>query len=480
MSLSNITITPVQNALERIWLGVGAILATVVVMWIFNIIGLQGVNVPIALIGTLLIVMVGFKATLLVNFGIFGAFISLLQDKDKSQGVATGFIWLTNLVVALGLGFVLAAFTLMTWSFKQAPGAFWILFFGVTLILLVQQHFKLKSNWAPKIVTGYALICILVAGFTTFGGAYTGNSFNPETGEPRYMVDPVTRNVIDGIEPRDCRPVIKKDGESYKYTHLNKNGMVFDYATKGTCFSPETGQRAVPMSQEEAIKRNPGAWVGGASQAVDATSLPGWFKESWGWLLAATAVIILLLSWRRARKATGTGSSASGQRSLSEMITAFNDNLLMWVVVLIFVIPILAITAIVLDIAGVPKTIMDFGRNSTHVAACATQDDFKINIDTAGKDIVLCPENGALFVFAEGNMPLVFDFSPKFRQENEHLLQERKLSDFVQIYPPGTYPGSIVGSWKVVPLQSLPHLKYVSAWDKSGMPDITLTVKAIR
>lgn len=471
MSISNVTITPVQNALERIWLGIGAIIVAIAVMWIFNILGWQWVIIPIALVGSLLIVMVGFKASLLVNFGLFGAFISLLQDKDKSQGVTTGFIWLTNLVVALGLAFVLSAFTLMTWSFKQSPGAFWILFFGITLILLVQQHYKIKTSWAAPLISGYAVICIIVAGFGTFGGAYTGNSFDPKTGEPRYMVDPKTGTIVDGIKPSDCRPLIK----NMKPPHVSAEGIAFDYAGQGTCYSPETGRRAVPMTEAEAVKRNPTAWAGSISQAVDAMSLPAWLKGWWLPALITTVVVALLFWWwnRRSSKSTTSGGG--------KVITSFFDGMAGFAIIATGCVAILIALFIVADLFGVFDSLTRSSQDWNRTVKCTTNDDLAPqrggSIDTGGKEVTFCAGREVLFVHPVYGKQLAVEFSPTFLREHGHVLEGRTMADFVTISPPMTYPGSNTLSWRLT--ESLPQERKNTGWVGSGLRSVTLTVKAI-
>jgi len=218
------------------------------------------------------------------------------------------------------------------------------------------------------------------------------------------------------------------------------------------------------------------AFLLGQSDAGKTIGLNQESVQRWLWVPGT-----ILGFWILLRVLRPAGSVKKNNFSIPAIITSISDGALMWTVALIIVVPVLAVAAIILDIAGVPKTIANFSRDSAHIAACATQDDLmRVQIDSAGKDLVVCPENGKLHMFAEGNRPLVFDFSPKFRRDYGHLLEGRSLSDFIQIYPPGTYPGSIVGSWRVVPLQTLPKLKYVSAWDKSGLIDITITVKAVK
>jgi hypothetical protein len=137
----------------------------------------------------------------------------------------------------------------------------------------------------------------------------------------------------------------------------------------------------------------------------------------------------------------------------------------------------LGFLGIIGSLTGATDAIMKWGTVRGEV--CTTAKDLKPRIDAAGKDIVICPEEGMLYLFAEGNKRLVFDFSPKFKRDNEHLLSGRSLGDFVQVQAPGTFPGSIVGSWRVAPLRTIPDTEFVSTWDKSGIKSITVTVKAV-
>lgn len=252
-NLQNVLGTPVKDSLRNIWKGIIILLLAITAMWMINIWVSPIVNFPIALVGTILIAMTGFKSAMLVNFGIFGAFISLLQDKDKSQGAATGLIWLTSLVIAIGYAFILGAFILLTWSFESSPGAFWIIFLGATLLLLMQQVYDIKTSWAPKVIGSYVVVMMTVAMWTTFGGAYSGQSFNPKTGEALYMMDTTTGSIdTEGRSPEDCRPL----GRS----HVSKTGVIFDYANKGTCFSAGTGKRLIPLTTNAATLRSPAAW----------------------------------------------------------------------------------------------------------------------------------------------------------------------------------------------------------------------------
>jgi hypothetical protein len=115
-----------------------------------------------------------------------------------------------------------------------------------------------------------------------------------------------------------------------------------------------------------------------------------------------------------------------------------------------------------------------------HGLSCTTSDDLRnVQIDDGGRDIVVCPENGPLYLFTERRYGgLVVDFSPQFKREYGHLLQGRDLGEFVVMQAPMTYSGSLARSWRILPLKSSRELMYTSGWDKSGFKDIVLTVRA--
>lgn len=198
--------------------------------------------------------------------------------------------------------------------------------------------------------------------------------------------------------------------------------------------------------------------------------------QRWLWV---PGVIIGFLLLKKLFKSKDS-PPAWGQRTLAESITAFSDGALMWTVALIIVVPIIGITAVVVDIAGVPETVANFSRDSARVAACTTQKEaWNIRIDTAGRHMVICPEEKSLYVFPEkGYDKLVFDFSAEFKEKHKDLLRGRKLEDFVLISAPHEYRGHAAGVWRIMPLQSRPELKFVSAWDRSGMDDIAIVAYA--
>jgi hypothetical protein len=209
-----------------------------------------------------------------------------------------------------------------------------------------------------------------------------------------------------------------------------------------------------------------GQWIG-VSQA---------FVQSWLWLPA-----VLGCAWAILRIFTPAGTAGSGFTTIGKMVSDTWDAILMLFVASGFVLPIVAgalvVAAIVGNATGATDAIIKW--STVRGEVCTTAKDLKPRIDAAGKDIVICPEEGMLYLFAEGNRRLVFDFSPKFKRDNEHLLEGRSLGDFVQIQAPGTFPGSIVGSWRVAPLRTIPDTEFVSTWDKSGLKQIIVTVKAV-
>lgn len=205
-----------------------------------------------------------------------------------------------------------------------------------------------------------------------------------------------------------------------------------------------------------------GQWIG-VSQA---------FVQSWLWVPA-----VVLCAWLLLRIFTPAGAAGGGAASVGKMVSDTWDAILMLVVASPLAAGAIVVVAIVGHATGFTDAITKFGTVRGEV--CTTAKDLKPRIDAAGKDVVICPEEGMLYLFAEGNKQLVFDFSPKFKRDNEHLLEGRSLGDFVQIQAPGTFPGSIVGSWRVAPLRTIPDTEFVSTWDKSGLKQIIVTVKAV-
>lgn len=295
--------TPVRDALTAVWLGIIILIGLIFLMWVFNVIGWKGINIPITVLGTLVIGFAGFRSNLLLQVGLLGAIVSLLEDKDKSQGVTTGLLWLTRIIIVLAYAFVFTGFTLITWSFEENPAGFWVILIGISLILLVNEVYGRSNKWAPNVLTAYVIFVMIVNVWATFGSPYVGRSFNPHTGEPKVMVDPVTHKT-DSLKrtPAECRPA-----------GTNHDG--FPYNDKGTCFSAETGKRLVPMAPESAMIRNPTSWIGA-----------GWSK--WGevaganqllWIIPVAVLVALIVFLVRLfrTKATMAGATpASADRGV--------------------------------------------------------------------------------------------------------------------------------------------------------------------
>lgn len=192
--------------------------------------------------------------------------------------------------------------------------------------------------------------------------------------------------------------------------------------------------------------------------------------QGWLWVPGILFAGLLLMRLFKSKSST---SPAWGQKSFSEWLGVINGGVLMWAVVLI---P----TVVVLDVVGFFDDMSKLPVKMSHTASCTTQDEASdIRIDSAGRRMIICPEEKPLYVFPEkGSTTLVFDFSADFKEKHKDLLRGRTLQDFVLISDPGTYPGSTVGAWRIMPLKSRPELKYVSAWDRSGMKDISIVARA--
>ena len=270
--------TPIKDAYINSWTALIALFGSVFAMWGLNLAGGQLLVIPFALVGFFVIGFVGFAPKQLAHSAILSGFAAFLSEggltrvnigNELGKGLALHY----RIVLVSAYSYTLAAFTLMTWSFANAPSAFWIIFLAVLLLLMAQQLHGTSSAWLPKVVSTYAVACILISLWSTFGGAYSGQAFDALSGEPAYMVDPIT-GTIDSLNrmPRDCRPT--------GTAHSN-----FNYGVDGTCFSAATGQRLVPITSDQALQRNPTSWGGMILKKAGV--------RSW-WIIAGVGIIVAL------------------------------------------------------------------------------------------------------------------------------------------------------------------------------------------
>lgn len=222
-----------------VWKSILIAVSVIIVMTLFNTYELRGINIFLTFLGYAFIWWFGLRPTHMAYSAGGGGIFAALFDRDKSQGVGSGPKVLFGVVKDVSYTFLLVGFSLFTWDFSGHVWAFWVVLAGV--IILIQTGNDRLDAWRNRIIIGYTLLCIVASLWTTFG-AYSGRAFDPETGAPLYMVDPTTGRIdSEGRGPSDCT---------------------------GSCFSAETGVKLVPMTKEQALKRNPAAIGASAIDAV--------------------------------------------------------------------------------------------------------------------------------------------------------------------------------------------------------------------
>lgn len=215
-----------------VWKSVVIALVAICGLWLFNIAGLRAWNVAFTVLGYVGIWWIGLKPAHVALSGAAGGLFAAFFDRDLSQGLGRGPAVLYQVVRQIAYIYLLIGFASFTWDFSGNPVAFWLVLIGI--IILIETG-DVLGKWKNRIIAGYVAISIGAALLSTLG-VYSGRAFDPNTGEALYMVDPTTGRIdSEGRKPGDC-------------------------AAK-PCFSPETGEKLVPMQREQALERNPASAV---------------------------------------------------------------------------------------------------------------------------------------------------------------------------------------------------------------------------
>lgn len=172
--------------------------AIITLMWGINIVPFisKGFNVPIGIVSTLILLYIGFRPQNVLWAAGAGGLVAFLTDRDKSQGIATGPVWLYRIVLAMSYSFLLFAFVLMVMPFKASPGAFWVLYVGAFVLLLTRLVI-------PATGTTRMLLQIIPIIFM-FGAVWSvyGNTDSKRT-EPRTQVQ---RPVVQAVATQPTIP----------------------------------------------------------------------------------------------------------------------------------------------------------------------------------------------------------------------------------------------------------------------------------
>ena len=142
--------------------------ATIFGMWLLNAFMAKEVNYFFFFIGGFLLLIKGFKPPVVGASAIGGVGLHFLADKDLSQGAIKGLQVLYKVVTGVLFGFWVLAGLLSTWSFKEAPGAFWPIAAMALTIGITIEFFNMKGGVFKWVVIIYAVGVICTAFWQTF------------------------------------------------------------------------------------------------------------------------------------------------------------------------------------------------------------------------------------------------------------------------------------------------------------------------
>lgn len=136
----------------------------VLVMWVVNVSGAEGLNFVFFYVGALAILFVFLTPKVHIYAALLGMGAAELRDLDLSQGAANGIQKLHDVVLSMLYGFLLIAGALATWSFKESPAAFFPVLGMILLLSVMNAVYGSKGTAVAKsIVMVYASAVILVS-----------------------------------------------------------------------------------------------------------------------------------------------------------------------------------------------------------------------------------------------------------------------------------------------------------------------------
>ncbi|MCB9815294.1 hypothetical protein H6785_01820 [Candidatus Nomurabacteria bacterium] len=214
----------------------------------------------VAILSTTLVIMTFLGSRLVLGTAVLGTLSGWLQDKDKSISVWGAEVKLFTLVMTLAGLFLAPQYFLVAWPFENNLGAFWLVFLGAILLSF------LTLTIPSKLIKGLAWVFIpttmIAALWSTLPGTYTGVMFN-KNGVAKYMQEPseFDQNSLPVVyvqyTPKTCRPEDKKHFmKAVNEKGEEVNGM-FPYATEGTCASPRSGVKLIPVTRATALAYQP-------------------------------------------------------------------------------------------------------------------------------------------------------------------------------------------------------------------------------
>lgn len=134
-------------------------LASAGVMWWLNITGQRNFNIIPALVGIVLIAMIGTKTKLLAGFSVLGLVFSFFGDQKAFEGIKDGVKLLFRLLITVLMVYGFTAFLLTTFTFENHPELFWWLPFAA-LIGVIAYHFDKSMKTKTWKIVAYPVILI--------------------------------------------------------------------------------------------------------------------------------------------------------------------------------------------------------------------------------------------------------------------------------------------------------------------------------
>jgi hypothetical protein len=259
-------------------------------------------------------------------------------------------------------------------------------------------------------------------------------------------------------------------------------------ATDGNALPPTTSWRTVASSNQVWIKRSLAIGVVAAlflfwdkikvpvaewledSVIGSRFNLEPGFVENWLWVPVTVLIAYTLFRmFRTGRGAAGANKSGTG---VKDFFNGTVDVIVVTIFLGVIAAGLLLAGGIVVKVAGIDKAVVDVAESmmGNVKVKCVDQKILsKIAISPGGRDIVICPDQRAIYLYPAHNHRLQVEVSPVFAYG--HLLENRNLRDFIEVNPPGTFLESISTSWRIVIKPAEFH--------KSGLNHLTLFVRAV-
>lgn len=279
---------------KKLMIFICCMMGLIVIMWVFNIADLRGINLFLYFVGVLTLLGIYLSPRAFYIALGAGAVTAELNDQDWSQGAVKGLSGLYNVGLWSIFCFCVMAGGLATWSFAYAPAAFWIFAAASTTIVVTMLAFKIKGTWLPWIVLIYSLMVIGFALMSTI----TGRTVDPQQ---------AMANTYNGVTPADSPEVQKQK--------LDRVKQDADLAATQKVVETEANAKAAESARlaQEVAKNLPTAVI--VPLCKDGMSKPVIIPAHWGvmaaWGVGSTPFDILKNGeWKRATTINNEGIEA--------------------------------------------------------------------------------------------------------------------------------------------------------------------------